>query len=475
MRFNHEDFKRGNISKERIHEIVEKTILKVDENFAKRDDILRNSTSLINLLDKQFIFKKGDEDEKEKASETSEFDKNLHTIKFFNSILKANIELIKFEIMMSLLKQEELHKQYLHHLELLESKKAQAHILEQDYQQQLINLRNEQFQAVLDAQQKGLARIDDLLKQREGLLEAIDKLEEGIREARSFYINEAIKYASEVEVNGRKAYEGQSPEQIAKNIKGMYEIEEVYKRTDMDIEQRIADLKRQVDEKRKGQPAEGMMTQFSHAKAYSGPEFDKLYAEKEANAKARLAAYTRLGDATGDKHINSRMPEEHRLAFIEAKYNHRGLGQQFEKRVENSYGSIIKERASVKDVEKIVVSEAKNLQKLRANISVKSVVLKNEFHEFQRESSISRDLEMLSNGFYNSNSRTPIRRLSENKIDVDSFRLPKLDSTNLNNQDKNISDLQSVKLSEMDFDKNLSYQKKDGSQPDRMSGQKFGS
>lgn len=322
MRFNLDDLKRGNVGKARIDEVVLKTILKVDEKYAKREDIMRTSSSLINTLQKQFIFKKAEGDDKETISEKMTFKKNMDTLKFFNKIALANMELLRYEAMIAEIKKQELQKAYMQHLAHLSKKLAAKLISELDYQRQFSELQAAQYQALLSQRDQTLGRIGELLNHRDNLLDSIRLHEDNMVAIRDHYCDEATQYMGNVMFNGRYVFADNTQEEIEQFKQDAFNIEAISAKSEAEQFYEIDDYidglieierskKREPGSKKSSQPA-GVMFNYADSQANSNIRISQLEQERERRKaevrssikEARIDAYIRVAENSNIKFIN---------------------------------------------------------------------------------------------------------------------------------------------------------------------------
>lgn len=228
MRFNQEDLKKGNVSKERIEEVVQRTILKVDNRLFNPQDLYRTKSNLIDILQKLFIFKRSDFVLSDGVGANEEV-KEMGQKKFWNRLKKANDELIKAEVGLHI-QQAELHREALMARKIEAEKRFAAKLIdEMNYQQLLqeINQELEEIKRLQDQQKEWLDNIRGLEVHRDSLIDRIRENENSIVVARESHANVIIKNSDQIMMGNKKYFEGMSPKNVDLFVKGRLAILEV--------------------------------------------------------------------------------------------------------------------------------------------------------------------------------------------------------------------------------------------------------
>jgi hypothetical protein len=196
MRFNHEDLRRGNVSVERIKEVVLHTMLKGNETLQQNPEALRYCYKLIHDFEKTLVHKSSEIHRKEETNEVLNYKKNLNNLKFFNKLIHSNLKLIQMESRFV----AELRKKY--KKALLARKAAREKEWEKLMQQAIENeeiikledLKYQMMQEQLNEKNPSSQRLQELQGIKRNLENANKELEKVIIASRTHHAKEMVKH-----------------------------------------------------------------------------------------------------------------------------------------------------------------------------------------------------------------------------------------------------------------------------------------
>lgn len=399
MRFNKEDLRKGNVSKERIEEIVLRSVLKIDPTLHNEEEALRNSTKLIADVEKIFLFKPAHIASEEENRAVTILENRIKDLSFFTKLSIANKLILDQERSISYAIKENKKKEYILALGRLESLRTTALIQEQNYIAQIRQIEKER-QAILVAEAYlAQKHLEELKGYRDSLKRANIEHNKNIKAARLHYSNEIMKNIDDVNVNGVRTFEGTSTAQKKGFTYDLMAIEEIENRKLARIDHQIAKLEsilKNIESTASDQT--GTMFNFQKHKAGNANraleiknQLSELRAQRLQVQRDAHLAKIRIGDIYQIKHINSTVSIHECNAHLNAfeRQNKVHL-DRFRETVQNEQHQILRNNKEILIAERdiAVITKNKKVKIAQEEVEIKE---RNKFIKEYRK--IEKDLE----------------------------------------------------------------------------------
>lgn len=466
MRFNQEDLKKGNVSQERMKEVVLQTILKLDAHKNNSENLQRIGSKLLNDVEKIFLFKKSEGNEKEDI-EKYNYEFNLSNLMFFEKLIKANLELIKTERIVEFVRQQELQKAIQDQILDLKILNEQKRISDNDFQSRMALLNSELIQQMMKQRDTSLNRIQDLMDHRNQLVESIHERQKAIQASRVIHQAEALKFVDQVQVGDVKTFEGMSPQNQEKFVHGYFALDEIRTRRLAEID---LEIKAEMDAMSKNgsdpKKSTELVQHFQHKTSKTGAKIEQLKQEKVEVEKEFIQHVKRLGDETDHKHINSKVSDAECNQHLHAFENQKEIKVEIDahrKVTKEQTEQIVVSNIEVKKINKDILSSINDVKEINSEAiglleSMGNGLENNQLSDLRSdielyELEINRiqsdlDLNDVKNLIGDLDLSISFDPDFENntyemeKISMDSFKLKELDFNSLNLSDLSFDDLE---------------------------------
>lgn len=324
VRFGKEDFREGNISLERIREIIRSVIYYVDPKLADNPVVALEANKMINGLVKEFNFKKYEpgavpsdiDAQRELANTYFTQLKRCNENQFINLINRGNIELALFERAIK----EHMKKQAIE--SYLAAQDRRARRMSENYNAELAEFDNAKAQLAELAKKRAEAmeNLEELINHRNNLIISIDEHKKAIKTSRDFHTSEIVIHAQGLQVGNVKSFEGMSDQQVHRFVQGRLEILEVKIRLRAEIERQI---KAEIEAETLRLGPTTLREMHDIERRVRGKYKGALYnLDVEEFRKVR-----ELGKQTGHKYITTDVPEKTSKEHIAAFDNHKEISK----------------------------------------------------------------------------------------------------------------------------------------------------
>ncbi len=240
MWFNQDDQKKGSVSYERLLEIVDQIVYKIDPKLMSQAELLSAKNDLISSLEKTFIYNKQEVFDITTVIGSEDYKKFLNNLNFSNLVYAANIELLKFEGVAMQMAHEERKAQLLDRRRQLEDEKTHTAWLESADQLRADDMKQLEIAMMMDQKAHHEQMLKDLTARKDNLNQQIQVLSHEVVQSRKKTAVDIQDDLKNLDVDGEKVLAGLSHENLVKLSEGYVAIKEVEAKQLAALEKQIA-------------------------------------------------------------------------------------------------------------------------------------------------------------------------------------------------------------------------------------------
>ena len=222
-RFNQEqDYRRGEIGPGRIKEIIKEAIRYIDEKYLTDPATIAEANKVTSSLIKELKYAKYEESsgkdvesKREDAKEFFERQSKFNNDAWLFHLIRANIEMIKFEHFLTQKKREEI----LSNLSDLQEKTSSAFQEQRnrefsEFDKQKLLILQQQLARLNELEKASRERLSGLYLHHEKLVAHIEENKKEIKAIRKHHAKNISNHLKNLQINGVKVCEGMSDAQI---------------------------------------------------------------------------------------------------------------------------------------------------------------------------------------------------------------------------------------------------------------------
>lgn len=290
MRFNKADLIEGNISQERLREVVKEMVTAADINdqgLLKEINLIANSPIIKLVYNRDYH-------EIEASQEKFDHTKNLEKIVNFNTWVFANQILMEIESKIEFYQFQEKRvaiEELSDRIQSLKKEQSERSAIEttqalQLAQAQLLQLLNEE-RAHLIIKLKALYQI------RENLKSALSEIGKVKQASREHHTNNMMQHIQDVIIDGEKIFKSDNPNNLREFLQGVMLIEELFEKEIIRLQAEISAERQRL--MKDGTVKPGMLTQ-SKTQSITSPMIKDLEKQLSTAQTDRINCYRTLAE-----------------------------------------------------------------------------------------------------------------------------------------------------------------------------------